>query len=107
MTLEDLKPLIGAEIRRRRLEMGVIQGELAKKIGVSRAYWTMMEGRQSPTNLDGLFKVCGALGCNFTDFFGSILGVANNPPAPASKVISNISGQSGLSAEVTVIFKCQ
>jgi DNA-binding Xre family transcriptional regulator len=89
--------------------MNMTQRELAEKIGVSRAWWTMMENRDPPIQIDTLLKVCNALGCNLADFFSSIYGLkksaAERTEEKAKKALTKSLKKLGISAEVSVVLK--
>ncbi len=57
----------GDKIRKRREALGLSQGELAKKVGVSQPMINQIEwGRKSPTMKLGT-RIADALGCTLDD----------------------------------------
>ena len=50
MQADQLQQVFGANVRRRRLELGITQGELARRAGVPQPNISDIEnGKQSPT----------------------------------------------------------
>ena len=60
--------LIGEEIKKRRIQLGLSKAELSEKTGISNSYISMLESgdRRSPS-LDILLKISNALDYDFTD----------------------------------------
>lgn len=66
---EDVKRLVGLNIRRLRLAAGLSQAELAERMGVDRGYVSGLEkGARNPTVVT-LWHVAQALGTKVRAFF--------------------------------------
>lgn len=109
MKLEELKPLISKEIRKRRLFFGLTHQAMANRIGVSKPAWVQYETTSAPIQLDTLLNVCRALECTLPDFFNSIFGIKRYPEEELEKKVKKtISGalkKTGVSAEINVILR--
>lgn len=109
MTLEELKPLISKEIRKRRLYFGSTHQAMANKIGITKPAWVQYETTSAPIQLDTLLNVCRALECTLPDFFNSIFGIKKYPEEEleneVKETISNALDKAGVSAEVNVILR--
>ena len=65
----DVRRLVGANIRRTRIALGMTQAKLAEKLGVDRAYVSGLEtGKRNPTIIT-LHHVAEALGAKIGSFF--------------------------------------
>lgn len=59
---QDIRQLVGTNVRRCRTKIGITQAELAQRLGVDRAYVSGLElGKRNPTVLT-LREVAEALG---------------------------------------------
>jgi len=66
---EDLRRMVGDNVRRLRLLAGLSQAELAHRMGVDRAYVSGLEqGQRNPTIIS-LWHVAKALGVSMRSFF--------------------------------------
>jgi transcriptional regulator with XRE-family HTH domain len=66
---EDVRRMVGDNIRRLRLAAGLSQAELADRMGVDRAYISGLEqGQRNPTVIS-LWHVAKALGVSMRSFF--------------------------------------
>jgi transcriptional regulator with XRE-family HTH domain len=59
---------IGANIRRRRKMKGLRQGDLAKKINITKDTISRIERGSSNYTIDILFKIADALECGMEEF---------------------------------------
>ena len=67
---EDVRRMVGANIKRLRLAAKITQAELAARMGVDRAYVSGLElGQRNPTIIS-LWHVAKALGVQIQQFFG-------------------------------------
>lgn len=60
---------LGRNIRQKRMEMGMLQRDLAKKIGVSESQISNIEVGKRSTSPDKLAKIADALHCNVADLY--------------------------------------
>ena len=66
---EDVRRMVGDNVRRLRLVAGLSQAELANRMGVDRAYVSGLEqGQRNPTIIS-LWHVAKALGVPMRSFF--------------------------------------
>ncbi len=66
---EDVRRLVGGNVRRLRTAAGLTQAELAVKMGVDRAYVSALElGGRNPTIVT-LWHLAQALGIRFAELF--------------------------------------
>lgn len=66
---EDVRRMVGANIKRLRLAAKITQAELAARMGVDRAYVSGLElGQRNPT-IVSLWHVAQALGVQIQQFF--------------------------------------
>jgi transcriptional regulator with XRE-family HTH domain len=66
---EDVRRLVGKNVKRLRLAAGLSQAELAERMGVDRAYVSGLElGQRNPTVVT-LWHVCKALSVKLASFF--------------------------------------
>ncbi|MBN2094229.1 MAG: helix-turn-helix transcriptional regulator [Candidatus Zambryskibacteria bacterium] len=109
MTLEELKPLISKEIRKRRLYFGLTHQAMANKIGVTKPAWVQYETTNAPIQLGTLLNVCRGLECSLLDFFNSIFGIKKYPEEELEneikEVVSSALDKAGVSAEVNIILR--
>jgi len=70
-TMKNTKALIGSNIRRRRQELQITQGDLAKKIGLSRPSVVQYEGGHVNIPADTLHHIAVALKCKTSDLVNS------------------------------------
>lgn len=67
--LEDVRRLVGANVKRLRTAAGLSQAELAERMGVDRAYVSGLElGQRNPTIVT-LWHVAKSLGVKIGQFF--------------------------------------
>jgi transcriptional regulator with XRE-family HTH domain len=66
---EDVRRMVGRNVKRLRSAAGLSQAELAERMGVDRAYVSGLElGQRNPTILT-LWHVAEALGAKLRSFF--------------------------------------
>jgi transcriptional regulator with XRE-family HTH domain len=66
---EDVRRMVGRNVRRLRIAAGLSQAELAERMGVDRAYVSGLElGQRNPTIVT-LWHVAKALGVKLRPFF--------------------------------------
>jgi transcriptional regulator with XRE-family HTH domain len=66
---EDLRRMVGRNVRRLRIATGLSQAELAERMGVDRAYVSGLElGQRNPTVVT-LWHIGKALGVKLQQFF--------------------------------------
>jgi transcriptional regulator with XRE-family HTH domain len=66
---EDVRRMVGDNVKRLRLAAGLSQAELAHRMGVDRAYISGLEqGQRNPTIIS-LWHVAKALGVSMRSFF--------------------------------------
>jgi transcriptional regulator with XRE-family HTH domain len=66
---EDVRRMVGRNVRRLRIAAGLSQAELAERMGVDRAYVSGLElGRRNPTIVT-LWHIAKALGVKLRVFF--------------------------------------
>lgn len=66
---EDVRRMVGDNVKRLRLVAGLSQAELAHRMGVDRAYVSGLEqGQRNPTIIS-LWHVAKALGVSMRSFF--------------------------------------
>lgn len=58
----QLVTVFATNVRRRRLELGLSQEELAERAGVHRTYVGMLERREKNVTLQSIERLAGALG---------------------------------------------
>ena len=67
---DDVRRMVGGNVRRLRLAAGISQAELAQRMGVDRAYISGLElGQRNPTILT-LWHLAQALKAQLRDLFG-------------------------------------
>ncbi len=69
MEIEEKTKYLGKQIKSLRIAKGLLQGEAAKRIGVSQAYLSNIESGRNHITLRNLFKLQEVLGCSMCDFF--------------------------------------
>jgi transcriptional regulator with XRE-family HTH domain len=87
----DVRRIIGANVRRRRLEADLTQARVAEIMGVDRAYISALErGERNPTVLS-LWQVSEALGVHIASFFDEavISGDGQSAKKRAPKITGN------------------
>jgi len=86
---EDELRALGAEIARRREELGLTQAELATRCGLSTDGVVRIEVARSAPTAISLFGLARALGCGVAELF------LTQParPAPSQKVVALLEGQ--------------
>lgn len=66
---EDVRRLVGRNVKRLRIAAGISQAELADRMGIDRAYVSGLElGQRNPTVVT-LWHICQALGVKLRSFF--------------------------------------
>jgi len=66
---EDVRRMVGRNVRRLRIAAGLSQAELAERMGVDRAYVSGLElGQRNPTIVT-LWHIARALGVKLRPFF--------------------------------------
>lgn len=65
---ERMAKEFGRFIREARERKGMIQAEVAEKIGVSRVYYTLIEAGNRDIYFTTAMKICKALGVDINDF---------------------------------------
>ncbi|WP_416193140.1 helix-turn-helix domain-containing protein [Nitrobacter sp. TKz-YC01] len=71
---EDVRRIVGSNVRRLRKAASISQAELANRMGVDRAYVSGLElGQRNPTIVT-LWHVAKALDVDFNEIFGSSRG---------------------------------
>jgi transcriptional regulator with XRE-family HTH domain len=66
---DDVRRLVGHNVRRLRIAAGLSQAELAERMGVDRAYVSGLElGQRNPTIVT-LWHIAKALGVRLRQFF--------------------------------------
>jgi len=66
---EDVRRLVGRNVKRLRIAAGLSQAELAERMGVDRAYVSGLElGQRNPTIVT-LWHIAKALGVKLRPFF--------------------------------------
>jgi transcriptional regulator with XRE-family HTH domain len=71
---DDVRRLVGRNVRRLRMAAGLSQAAVAERMGVDRAYVSGLElGRRNPTILT-LWHLARALGVKPLEFFQEISG---------------------------------
>jgi transcriptional regulator with XRE-family HTH domain len=71
---DDLLSLVGTTIKERRLELGLSQGEFARRAGFVKQYANRVEAGQQNLNLRSLHRIATALETTMAAL------VANAPP---------------------------
>jgi transcriptional regulator with XRE-family HTH domain len=68
---EDVRRIVGSNVRRLRRAAGISQAELANRMGVDRAYVSGLElGQRNPTVVT-LWHLAQALNVHLRDLFGA------------------------------------
>jgi len=71
---EDVRRLVGKNVRRLRIAAGLSQAELAERMGVDRSYVSGLEqGQRNPTVVT-LWHIAKALGASLQDLVRAPLG---------------------------------
>ena len=73
MSRSDPRERDGNAIARRRLEMGMTQGELADRLGVKREALSRWENSRAVPKIDALLKMSKVLDCTVEDLIDSTL----------------------------------
>ena len=109
MDIEELKCKISAQIKKRRIQLGLTQKQLADRIGTTRPWCTMMEKQNPPIQLDTLLKVCTALECTLAEFFNVLYGQDKFPEEIIEEKIKQsvfkALGQENIIADVKVFLR--
>jgi transcriptional regulator with XRE-family HTH domain len=66
---EDVRRMVGRNVRRLRIASGLTQAELAERIGVDRAYVSGLELGQRNTTILTLWHIAEGLGTKLQSFF--------------------------------------
>jgi transcriptional regulator with XRE-family HTH domain len=66
---EDAKRLVGANVRKLRLSVGISQAELATRMGVDRAYVSGLEAGQRNPTVVTLWHLAKALNVKMRELF--------------------------------------
>jgi transcriptional regulator with XRE-family HTH domain len=66
---EDVRRMVGRNVRRLRIAAGMSQAELAERMGVDRAYVSGLELGQRNTTIVTLWHIAEALGVKLRRFF--------------------------------------
>lgn len=68
LSKEKVAEEFGIFLREAREKKGMIQAEVAEKIGVSRSYYTMIEAGSRDIYFSMAMKICEVLDLNINDF---------------------------------------
>jgi two-component system response regulator len=79
MEKSDLRKMFGAEVKRRRTELGLSQEELAERADLHRTYVSDVESGKRNPSLASIQRLAGALGAPLSVVFGSAEGTALRP----------------------------
>ncbi|MHA1565466.1 MAG: helix-turn-helix domain-containing protein, partial [Alphaproteobacteria bacterium] len=66
----DHKVMLGNKLRRFRQEQGLLQSEMAERIGISPSYLNLIEHNQRPVTVPLLFKLGQAFDFDLREFAG-------------------------------------
>jgi transcriptional regulator with XRE-family HTH domain len=79
----SLYEAIGAEIRKRRTELGMIQTQVADAAGVLRTSIANIEAGRQKAPLHVLYRMCAALGLDMPAILPAVTAVAHPDPVVA------------------------
>lgn len=65
---EEVATAFGTFVREARERKGLVQADVAEKLGVSRSYYTMIESGQREIYFTLALKICHVLDLNINDF---------------------------------------
>src|SRR5437879_338354 len=84
----DLKKLFGAEVKRRRNELGISQEELAERANLHRTYVSDVEAGKRNPSLASIERLANGLGASLSSVFGSaeVKHAAPGEARPAGQV---------------------
>lgn len=76
---EDVRHLVGGNVRRLRIAVGLSQAELANRLGVDRSYVSGLELGTRNATIVTLWHVSQALGVTFQEIFAQGTRRARRP----------------------------
>ena len=74
MAQPDPKKIVGRNVRRLRLSVGLSQEELAVRAGLHRTYVSSIERGQRNISIENVFALARALGCRPQDLLDADAG---------------------------------
>jgi len=77
MKTDDVKKGFGAEVRRRRKDLGLSQEELAERADLHRTYVSDVEAGKRNPSLQSMQRLAKALGATMGGIFSSVERMAN------------------------------
>ncbi|CAN5339107.1 hypothetical protein BH09ACT1_BH09ACT1_13310 [soil metagenome] len=69
LTHEQLRKLIGAQLRRFRLAEGIPMSEMARRVGLTRSFISQVESGKALPTVENLRLFADALGVTFDEIF--------------------------------------
>jgi transcriptional regulator with XRE-family HTH domain len=69
LTHEQLRKLIGEQLRRFRLAEGIPMSEMARRVGLTRSFISQVESGKTLPTVDNLRLFADALGVSFDEIF--------------------------------------
>src|SRR5580765_8001868 len=93
METQDVRKIFGAELRRRRKELGLSQEEFGERANLHRTYVSDVEAGKRNPSLQSMQRLASAVGTSIGSVFGAmegILGEGKGRPADKSDGVVDI-----------------
>src|SRR5947209_361906 len=75
MEIQDVRKIFGAELRRRRKELGLSQEEFGERANLHRTYVSDVEAGKRNPSLQSMQRLASAVGTSIGCVFGSMEGI--------------------------------
>src|SRR5438105_6370391 len=75
----DVRKVFGAELRRRRKELGLSQEELGERANSHRTYVSDVEAGKRNPSLQSMQRLASAVGASIGSVFGAVEGIVAGP----------------------------
>src|SRR5881227_3613993 len=79
METQDVRKVFGAELRRRRKELGLSQEEFGERANLHRTYVSDVEAGKRNPSLQSMQRLASAVGASIGSVFGAVEGIAAGP----------------------------
>src|SRR5438046_2937092 len=86
----DLKKTFGAEVKRRRIQLGISQEKLAERASLHRTYVSDVEAGKRNPSLASIQRLTLALGASLGAIFASVEDVAKPPGDMGAPIASKL-----------------
>src|SRR5438874_5009292 len=79
MEPQDVRKTFGAELRRRRKELGLSQEEFGERANLHRTYVSDVEAGKRNPSLQSMQRLASAVGASIGSLFGAVEGIVAGP----------------------------